>query len=800
MNLYPRDIFEKLEFDKILSIIESYCLGITAMERVSKIAPSSQAQIIEIQLEEVYECKKTYEHPQTFPVFAYTDIQDDLKLLAIEGYVLSPESLKDISILLKGVQKYYNFFSPKTENRVLFPNLYQLIRWTDFDEGLIKSIDKVVDEEGNIRADASPDLLKIVKLQSSKRQELDKKFRQVATVYLGKNYLADNVESFRNGRRVLAVFAEYKRQIKGILHDESSTGKTVFIEPEEVIDINNDLFDLEQEYKREIFRIIRVLSSTLRPYVDTISKYFEITVKFDVIQAKAQFAHRVNAVKPKLFNNPHFKIERAFHPLLLVKNSKSSQKTVPFDFKLLHENRILVLSGPNAGGKSISMKAVGLLQIMLQSSILVPVEEGSEMGIFDKLFVDIGDQQSLENELSTYSSRLENAKFFLENADQKSLVLIDEFGSGTDPKAGAAIAESILKDLNQKRVYGVITTHYSNLKTFAFNNRGLVNGHMVFNMKALSPTYELKIGKPGSSYAFEIANKTGLSEKIINYAKRQVGEKELNFDEMIIDLQKEKQQLQETQKSLEEQQKQLDQLIKNYEYAQKELEFGRKKLKVQIKEIELLDLQINNKEIQKLLKELRDEDDKQKALSKAQEILNKSKEEQVFLHENIETIKEDIYKVYEEKDHGVIEVGSMVKMRDGGMTGTVKEIKKKEAFVEMEHISITVKLRDLILISNPIELNQGNKIKMEILQKQSVFDNSIDIRGMRYENALETLQDFLDNALLSNALEIKIIHGKGSGILRKAVKQKLREYPNIKEIKYASPEQGGDGKTIVVFE
>lgn len=799
MEFSPSDLFEKLEFDKILLITESLCLGEAAAEYFRNLKLSTQPHVIERQLQEVFEHKKTYNENHNFPSTAYADISEDLKMLSIEGFVLSAESLINIAQILQGTEKFYKFFNPKSETRSLYPSLYNIIREIDFDEQLLKSINRVVDEEGNIRPGASPELQRLARMQASKRQELDKRFRQVANFYQSKNQLADTVESFRNGRRVLAVLAEYKRQIKGILHDESATGKTVFIEPEEVIDLNNDLFDLDQEYRREIYRILRELSTLLRPYCEKLRQYLDITIKYDIIQAKGQLAYTLDATKPKLFTKAHFKFSRAFHPLLYIKNKKAKQKIVPFDLYLKDDNRILVLSGPNAGGKSICMKAVGLMQLMTQAGMLIPVEEGSEIGIFEKFFADIGDQQSLEDELSTYSSRLQNAKYFMEQADDKTLVLIDEFGSGTDPKMGGAIAESILRELNYKKVFGLITTHYSNLKTFAFENRGLINGHMVFDMKTLSPTYELRVGKPGSSYAFEIASKSGLPERIINYAKKQIGHKEQNFDEMIIDLQKERQQLTEAQKLIAEQQKQLDQLIKNYEFAQKELEFGRKKLKVQIKELELLDLQKTHKDLQKVLREMREEENRQKAIDKAQHILEKTKVEQQELSVTIEEIKEDIYKVYEEKEHGIIEEGSTVRMRNGGVIGTVKEIKKKEAIVQMEHISINVKLRDLILISNPLEINQGDRIKTSIIQKQSVFDTKIDIRGMRYEDALQTLQEFLDSALLSNAHEVRIVHGKGFGVLRKAVQVKLKEYPNIKDVRYAEANQGGDGQTIIEF-
>jgi DNA mismatch repair protein MutS2 len=799
MKLAPKDLYQKLEFDKVLELLQKNCLGEPGKAYFQNLQLSYDANLIERQLREVEEYQKTYAENHNFPFSAYQSISEELKMLGIEGYVLSVEGLQQIAKILYAMERIYKFFDPKRDTRELYPNMFNIIRSVDFDAALRQEINRVIDEEGKIRPNASPELQRIARMQGSKRQELDKKFRQVAGQYQSKNMLADNVESFRNGRRVLAVMAEYKRQIRGILHDESASGKTVFIEPDEVIDLNNDLFDLEQEYRREIYRIMRELSAMLRPYVDTLDAYQGIMKRFDTIQAKGQLAYQLQATKPILKTKPHFKIRKAFHPLLFLKNKRSGDPIVPFHLEFRNDNRILILSGPNAGGKSICMKAVGLLQMMLQAGMLVPMEEGSEMGIFKQIFADIGDQQSLEDELSTYSSRLQNAKFFMQHANENTLVLIDEFGSGTDPKMGGAIAESILRDLNYKKVYGVITTHYSNLKTFAFNNEGLVNGHMVFNTDSLSPTYQMRIGRPGSSYAFEIADKSGLPKKIINYARRKVGDKIHNFDEMLVDLQKERKELEEAKKAMEAQQKQLDQLIKNYEFAHRELEFGRKKLKLQVKEQQMVDTQQTQKELQKLIRELREAENKQKARERAEALLAEEKESKEVLEEKVETIKDDIYKVYKEKEGGVIEVGAQVRLRAGGMIGTVKEIKKKEAVVELENLTLTVKLRDLVLLENAIEINQVKGVKTDILSKPVNFDAKLDIRGMRYDKALEVLQDFLDNALMSNAMEVRIVHGKGSGVLRKAVQQKLREYPSVVDYRYAEPEQGGDGLTIVAF-
>lgn len=352
--------------------------------------------------------------------------------------------------------------------------------------------------------------------------------------------MVDTLESLRNGRRVLTVAVEHKRKIPGIIHDESATGKTVYIEPEKVISINHEVYNLYAERRHEIYKILRALCAFIRPYADALLVVQHTLVKLDTIRAKAKFAYRFNAKKPYLNSKSAFGLKTAFNPVLVVKNEATSSPVIPFDLELFGNNRILVLSGPNAGGKSVALKSVGLLQLMLQSGMLVTADENSKMGIFTKIFVDIGDQQSLEDDLSTYSSHLRNMRITTEEADPHTLILIDEFGSGTDPKIGGAIAEAILNDLNHKKVFGVITTHYSNLKYFAFKAHGLVNGSMEFDKNHLIPTFRMHIGKPGSSFAFEIAEKTGLDARIVSYAQHKTGKNEKAIDEMLITLMSEK--------------------------------------------------------------------------------------------------------------------------------------------------------------------------------------------------------------------------------------------------------------------
>ncbi|HQU61133.1 MAG TPA: endonuclease MutS2, partial [Saprospiraceae bacterium] len=402
---------------------------------------------------------------------------------------------------------------------------------------------------------------------------------------------------------------------------------------------------------------------------------------------------------------PHFGIIKGRHPLLYLKNKKLGRPTVPFDFQLFGGNRILMLSGPNAGGKSITLKSVGLMQLMLQSGLLIPVMDGSEVGIFQQLFADIGDQQSIEDDLSTYSSRLENMRNFLEKAGPETLVLIDEFGSGTDPKIGGAIAEAILKELNERKVFGVITTHYSNLKIYAFKARGIVNGSMYFDKESLSPTYELQVGRPGSSYAFEIAQKSGLNKKVLDYAKHRTGKNEKAVDQLLVDLQQEKQELEEQLRQMKDQQDKLDKLIKNYEQLHRDLEFRRKKIKLETKEQALQQIARDNKEFERLIREIKE----QQNLDKAKEMAVQVKEERQQLVEEVTGLREDIYYQPPKTSVGekVIQVGDYVKLRTGGATGLVESIDRNKATVQIGEMRMTIKLRDLQHAKAPLDVQSS---------------------------------------------------------------------------------------------
>ena len=815
MQLEPKDLYEKLEFDKVLALLAGECYGQLGREAALGLPVTADVAAIERQLQETWECKAIAEQGDSFPLRTYEDITTDLKYLHVEDYVLPEEAWRRILHVLLITGNIFRFFDE--EKKEVYPHLYDIIRTVEYDASLAGAIQKVFDEEGRIRPNASAALSRLRSQITSRQRDMDKVFRILIQEYRGKGWLTDNVESVRNGRRVLSVPAEHKRKIRGIIHDESATGRTAFIEPEAAIAINNDIFDLQQEEKREIWRILKQLSTTFRPYAEQVQSWLHLLVRFDVVHAKARLAVQMNAQMPQLKKQktpnsagesgrhstapvPHLGIQMGRHPLLFLKYKKEEKEVVPFDLDLHGHNRIVVLSGPNAGGKSVLMKSVGLLQLMVQAGMLVPMDEISEMGVFEKIFADIGDQQSLDDDLSTYSGRLANMRTFLQHADKNTLILIDEFGSGTDPKMGGAIAEAILKELNERRVFGVVTTHYSNLKLFAFKNKGIVNGSMLFNKEHLTPTYMFKVGRPGSSYAFEIAQNSGLPKKIIQYARRRTGKNEIAVDELLIDLQREKLEIEEKLASVARKEKQLKRLISIYDELQRDMEYRRKKHQLESKQTALQHTVRDDKELQKLIREIRESQN----LEKAKQLAAQVRQERQQLQKAVADLNEAIHELPLPQPAtgaaktGPVAPGDFVKMRSGSAIGKVVSTDGKKAIVEMGHIRLTVNVRDLLHANQPVSThNAAPGFKMNTLSNGANFEPKLDIRGMAMADALDVVQDFLDRALLSSANSLEIVHGKGTGTLRNAVRQKLREYRQIKRIYHPANKDGGDGVTIV---
>ena len=790
---YPKDIFEKVEFDKVLLLVEKALLGEKAIEHLHKEKFQIELEAIQQKLDEVDQWRQADEDGNAIPLETYESVEEDIPFLKKDGYVLSVEAIRRIYRIIHLAKSLIEYFTDPSRQKA-YPLINQIYQSIEIDPNLLKEIDKVLDDQGEVRPDASPELLKIHKAIRSKERELDSVFSQSLKRYGGEGMLADTNESLRNGRRVLTVSAEYKRRIEGVIHDESATGKTVYIEPSEVMPINNAIFNLYTDRKKEVYKVLKNLCAQIRPYAEELTIIESVLIKMDIIRAKVRVAATMDGQKPIVVDKPHFGFKKAYNPLLLLKNQAVNKETIPFDLELHGPNRILVLSGPNAGGKSVTMKSVGLLQMMVQFGMLIPADQNSKVGIFKSLFTDIGDQQSLEDDLSTYSSRLKNMKYFLENTNEDSLILIDEFGSGTDPKIGGAIAEAILRQLNYKKAFGVITTHYSNLKYYAFKTKGILNGSMEFDKAELAPTYQLIVGKPGSSFAYEIAEKTGLHKKVLSYAKHKTGKNEKAIDELLTNLQAEKKEVEERMEKLLSKEDRLDKMMRSYDELHKELEFRRKKLKLQQKEAKLVEVSHDNRELENAIKEIKEA----KNLEEAKKIAKQHRETRKKVQTEVEQLQDEVYYGENAKVDKELKEGSYVRMRSGGGTGQIIALNKKKATVQMGFLNMEVPLGELLPSGAPIEY-RSKSINTEGVAKSSNFENKLDIRGYTKSDAERYVQAFLDKALVNNAAQLKIVHGKGSGVLKKVVLKIIREYRDVREYWHPEDEMGGDGVTYVEF-
>lgn len=791
ISTYPKDIYESLEFNKVVSLLRSKVLSQPAFDELNEIPVYTDIDTITRLIDEVDQYKKSIENDQIIPLSVFESLKTYIPLLKKQNYVLSVEAIKAIYQIIYIARELKQHFKREAIQKK-YHLIHDIVAGFDIDPRLLVEIDRVLDNDGEVKPDASPELLRISRQIKSEERSLDKAFSESLTRYKQKGYLGDSAESIKNGRRVLTVSSEHKRKIDGVVHDESDTGKTVFIEPGNTMVINNTIFNLYTERKKEIYKILKELCNKLRPHADELTIVEDALVRLDIIRAKTLLAISMKAERPELVDSPHIAYKNAVNPILYLKNKEIEKETVPFTLELYPPNRIIVISGPNAGGKSVTMKTVGVLQLMLQAGMLVSADANSKFGVFSKIFADIGDQQSLEDDLSTYSGRLKNMKHFLEGADSATLIIIDEFGSGTDPKIGGAIAEAILRELNFKKCYGIITTHYSNLKYFAFKTKGLVNGSMEFDKSKLDPTYQLVVGKPGSSFAFEIAQKIGLSPKMLNYAKHKTGKNEKAIDELLTNLQSEKKEVETKLLKLMSKEEKLDKLVNNYEGLHRELEFRRKKLKLEKKEHELA---LTNQHVQKIedvVKELRKEKKLEEAEQKAKEIKANRKK----THEDINQLNSDIYG-QQLGEVGEINVGDQVKMIKGDSRGEVLSVNKKTAVVQMGILKLTVPLHELTVVNKP--LKTFKKSVNTDLVSSGHFESKLDLRGYKKKDAQDFLQEFLDKALIHNAQQLKIIHGVGNGVLSRLVRAKVKEYRDIKNVYHPEEAYGGTGVTIIEF-
>jgi len=791
MQLYPENTLEKFEFDTVKGWIADRCISPMGKDICARLLPFSKHGTIKNHLQLTAEFKHVLEEKLEFPLDGYLPVSDFIGLLEKEGSTGDIDHFNRIRSITTAVQKLHAFTKDKED----YPLLIKMIKRVPFEKAIITLINKVLNVSGKVKDKASPELAQIRDAIFKKQRELSKVFDQAIARYRKAGHLAPTQESIRNGRRVLAVKAEYKRKIKGIIHDISETGQTAYIEPESALQLSNDLLNLEQDERTEIHRILRALTEEIRPYISLIRDYEQLLGRIDFIQAKAQLAKKLKATMPKLAEEPVAKLLTAYHPILKLQNEKSGKKTQPLNLSLDKENRILVISGPNAGGKSVALKTLGLLQLMLQSGILVPVSPKSTMGIFKKLLTEMGDEQSIENELSTYSSKLKHMGHFLKVADAKSLFLIDEFGSGTDPSLGGAVAQSILENMNARKSYGVVTTHYLNLKTYANDAEGVFNGAMLFDETTLNPMYTLEVGKPGSSYTFAIATKSGLGDKIVKRAKALSSNSQLELDDLLTNTQQSQTDILLKQLELENERLAVDRKQKDLAHLKKQLKAQKEQYTLNKKEEELRVKQAVKKQFDELVKKWEKVTNKSKAAQDIREQLkNELNTTKGFLQ------KKKRIKAKTATGDKKISKGASVKWIATGQIGTVETLKKKKAEVIFGNIRTLVSIADLVVVSETVKKKQARSNGNTFSKSSSLgsIDFELDIRGQRYDAAEKALQDFFDKALLSNTTWLNVLHGKGSGVLRELVASVAKQY-GAKKTSHPHPEEGGDGITIVQF-
>lgn len=700
MRLYPESALYQLEFDKVQALLAQHCKTEFALQASHDLRIHNHIAYIETALNQTHEFKLLLSSGQYFPIDFTQNIHKDIRLLGIPGASLTGEQYNLLRRLLDNASDLFRWFD--TERREAFPAMASVLKDSYYEKKLREKIDEVLDEIGQVKDNASAELQSIRQSLYRKRNELRRVFDRLVQKMNKSGYLADIEESFINGRRVLAVFAENKRMIKGVLHGESDTRQTAFIEPEETTGLNNELYSLENDERKEVYRILRQLTAQLMPFAPLMQGYLDIIGTYDFIRAKARLALDMNANLPTVVNKAHIELKKAYHPLLFLYNKASGKDTIPLNIKLDDKNRILVISGPNAGGKTVTMKTIGLNQLMLQAGLLVPVAGDSVMGIFRQLFIHIGDTQSLEFELSTYSAHLQHMKFFIELANGKTLFFIDELGSGSDPNLGGAFAEVIMEELAYKHSMGVVTTHYLNLKVMANRVPGVINGAMQFDEEHLLPLYRLVIGQPGSSYTFSIAERIGLPKKLIEKAKKLVDEDHFTLDTL---LNRTEQDLQR----LEGKEKDLTKLMKENERLKKEMERVLDKEKHQqqvellkqqnrVKEEQILYLKEMERKLKHMVIEWRKSDDKEEAIRLIHALLFKQKEK---TSEEKKANKLD--KKFIELSDPITE-GDKVLMRKNRQVGTVKEIRGKKAIVQVGVIPITVDMGDLVKVMERVEV------------------------------------------------------------------------------------------------
>ena len=844
--IYPKNFETKIGFDEIRTLLKAQCLSTLGKEKVDEMAFSDDAQTINEWLEQIREFRRIQQEAETFPLNYFFDVRESIARIRLENTHLEEDELFDLRRSLETITQIVNFLNKNggdEENpEYPYPALHRLAEDVLTFPAMIRRIDSILDKFGKIKDSATMTLAGI-------RHEIAQTEGSISrTLYTilhaaQRDGLVDKdvAPTMRDGRLVIPVAPGLKRRIKGIVHDESATGKTVFIEPTEVVEANNKVRELEAAERREIIRILTVFSDEVRPHVQEILDSYLFLAQIDLIRAKAELAQEMQAFEPQVKPEPHIDWIRAIHPLLQRSLSKQDKKAIPLDIILTKEKRLLIISGPNAGGKSVCLKTVGLLQYMLQCGLSVPLGDRSTVGVFHHIMIDIGDEQSISDDLSTYSSHLLNMKNMMKQSDSRTLLLIDEFGGGTEPTIGGAIAEAVLKQFWQKQAFGVITTHYQNLKHFAEDHEGVVNGAMLYDRHQMQALFQLAIGQPGSSFAIEIARKTGIPEEVIKDASDIVGSDYIQSDKYLQDIVRDKRYWEGKRQTIHQHEKSLEGHIQRYETNLEEIERERKAIlrRAQQQAEELLaeaNRKIENtireikeaqaeKERTRLVREelqqfreqvvnddtrgLMSEEDFAKKLRQMEERKarkEKRKNEKAQKEERAAAHLSAVAKAPSEPH--TITIGSTVRMKGLNTIGKVENISGKQATVVFGEVRTKVKLEQLEYAEKPKEEKKKNDHSDLAIQTTRItsatiedrkhnFHQDIDVRGMRGDEAIDAVMHFIDDAILVGMSRVRILHGTGSGILRQLIRQYLHTVPNVKSAKDEHVQFGGSGITVV---
>ena len=773
---YPQNIEQKIDFQVIRDCLKSCCTSSLGKERVDEMLWVNHYKTVQNRLAHLREMMNVLtDSSLSFPQGDIYDLREALARIRVEGLFMDENELFSLRKMLDYVGQLERFFT--LLDREKYPLLASL-PLTSFPNHLIVAIDRIIDRYGKMKDSASPELARIRKdiaqSQGSVSRALNAILRQAqADGLLDK----DAAPTMREGRLVLPVPPAYKRKIGGIVHDESATGKTVFIEPQQVVEANNRIRELEGEERRERMRILLEMTEYIRPEISHVLASEEFLADVDFLRAKALFAEDIEAIVPEVHNQPMLDWREARHPILLLNFRKQGRTVVPVSIRL-KENRILVISGPNAGGKSVCLKTVALLQYMLQCGLAVPMNEASEMGLFENLLLDIGDEQSIEDDLSTYSSHLRNMKHFVRYANGKTLLLIDEFGTGTEPMIGGAIAEAVLTQLNEQKAYGVITTHYSNLKHLAERSKGIINGAMLYDRGQLKPLFQLSIGQAGSSFAVEIARQIGLPEQIIQRATDIVGEEHIDYDKQLQDIARDKRYWENKRQNIRQKEKHLEEKIAHYEEQMAGIKAKKRAIIEEANQQAADLLKKSNATIERTIREIKEAKAEKKATQQARQ--------------KVENLKSKV----EEKSTKVSKPSSASASK-----------KQKNVLRDLSELKVLTK--------NPAKLIQetntprpkmvSSNVADELRRRKLAFSRELDIRGLRVDEALEVLIAYIDDALMVNAEMVTILHGTGTGALKQVVRDYLSErQKTMRKLRSGDisfhdgdPDRGGAGITVV---